>query len=111
LGIGPGVRCLEVGAGGGSIARFMQQRVGPGGHVVATDIDTRWLTDSLPAAVEVRCHDVGVDPLPHGAFDIVHARAVLTFVPQRRSAVARMTAALNPGGWLLIEEMVIPPAT
>src|SRR5262245_39220167 len=69
LGIGPGLRCLEVGAGAGSIARFMQERVGPGGHVVATDIDTRWLTDSLPATVEVRCHDVGVDPLPDGEFD------------------------------------------
>ena len=29
FGIGAGQRCLEVGAGGGSVARFMSERVGP----------------------------------------------------------------------------------
>src|SRR4051794_23261295 len=43
LGIGPGWRCLEVGAGEGGIARWMADRVGPIGRVVAADIDTRFL--------------------------------------------------------------------
>lgn len=111
LGIGAGWRCLEVGAGGGSVARYMHERVGPNGHVVATDINPQWLPDSLPAGVELWRHDVGGDPLPERTFDLVHARAVLTFVPERRSATARMTAALKPGGWLLIEEMVAPPVS
>jgi SAM-dependent methyltransferase len=38
-GVAPGWRCLEVGAGGGSIARWMADRVGPTGYVLATDID------------------------------------------------------------------------
>jgi SAM-dependent methyltransferase len=83
----------------------MSKRVGPGGHVLATDINTDWMSGSLPANVELRRHDIGVDPLPEHAFDIVHARAVLTFVPERRSALARMIAALRPGGWFLVEEM------
>ncbi|MEV7285058.1 hypothetical protein AB0O01_10950 [Streptomyces sp. NPDC093252] len=33
-----GMRCLEVGAGGGSIARWLAGRVAPGGSVLATDI-------------------------------------------------------------------------
>jgi SAM-dependent methyltransferase len=39
-GVGPGWRCLEVGAGGGSIALWLADRVAPGGAVVATDLDT-----------------------------------------------------------------------
>lgn len=39
-GIGRGWRCLEVGAGGGSIARWLADRVAPDGVVVATDRDT-----------------------------------------------------------------------
>ena len=110
FGIGAGWNCLEVGAGGGSVAGFMSERVGPAGHVVATDINIDWMAGSLPANVELRRHDIGIDPLPERAFDIVHARAVLTFVPERQSALTRMVAALKPGGWLLVEELV-PPVT
>jgi SAM-dependent methyltransferase len=110
FGIGAGWSCLEVGAGGGSIARFMSERVGASGQVVATDINTDWITGSLPANVELRRHDIGVDALPEIAFDLVHARAVLTFVRERRTALERMVAALKPNGWLLVEELV-PPLT
>lgn len=88
----------------------MSERVGPTGRVVATDINTDRMSGSLPSNLEVRRHDIGLDPLPGSAFDIVHARAVLTFVPERRSAIARMAVALKPGGWLLVEELV-PPIT
>jgi len=110
FGIGAGWSCLEVGAGGGSIAHFMSQRVGAAGGVVATDINIAWLKGALPANVELRQQDIGVDALPEDAFDVVHARAVLTFVPERRAALNRMIAALKPGGWVLIEEM-LPPIT
>src|SRR5437868_6014750 len=36
----PPRRCLEMGAGGGSIARWLGERVAPGGTVVAADVDT-----------------------------------------------------------------------
>jgi len=49
-------------------------------------------------------HDVGVDPLPEAAFDLVHARLVLIHVPQAAAALARLAAALRPGGWLVIED-------
>jgi len=88
----------------------MSERVDSAGHVVATDINTDWLPASLAANVDVRHHDIGVDPLAEGAFDLVHARAVLTFVPGREGALMRMVAALKPGGWLLVEELVAPIA-
>ena len=47
-GVGEGWRSLEVGAGGGSIARWLGERVGASGSVLATDIDIRYLA-GLPA--------------------------------------------------------------
>ena len=86
----------------------MSERVGPNGHVVAIDINTDWIPASLAANVEVHRHDIGVDELARGAFDLVHERAVLTFVPEREAALTQMIAALKPGGCLLVEELVAP---
>ncbi|MDB4910456.1 MAG: methyltransferase protein [Gemmatimonadetes bacterium] len=104
VGVGPGWRCLEVGGGGGSIARWLAERVGPTGHVLVTDIDPRHLRFPNLPEVEVRVHDIAVDPLPAATFDLVHARLVLLHVPEREAALANMIAALKPGGWLVDEE-------
>jgi 2-polyprenyl-3-methyl-5-hydroxy-6-metoxy-1,4-benzoquinol methylase len=40
-GIRPGWRCLEVGGGNGSIAKWLAERVLPDGDVLVTDLDTR----------------------------------------------------------------------
>jgi SAM-dependent methyltransferase len=106
-GIGPGWHCLEVGGGSGSVAAWMADRVGPSGYVLVTDIDPRVMEQSAyrrPVHMELRRHDIGTDPLPHAAFDLIHARLVLCHVPQRREALATLVAALKPRGWLVIEE-------
>ena len=104
LGIGPGWRCWEVGAGGRSVPDRLADLVGAHGLVVATDIDTSWLDASGPEQLTVLRHDVGVDPPPATGLDLVHARLVLTHVPRREDALAAMVAALRPGGRLLLEE-------
>ena len=107
-GIGPGWHCLEVGGGSGSVAAWMADRVGPSGYVLVTDIDPRFMEGSAyrrPAHMELRRHDIGTDPLPEQAFDLIHARLVLMHVPQRREALARLVAALKPRGWLVIEDV------
>ncbi len=43
-------------------------------------------------------------PPPAGDLDLVHARLLLTHVPQRMDALASMVQALRPGGWLLVED-------
>jgi SAM-dependent methyltransferase len=103
LGVGAGWRCLEVGAGGGSIAEWLCRRVGSSGHVLATDLDTRFLDALDHANLTVRRHDILTDPLPEGAFDLVHTRFVLEHLPDPMLALRRMAAALAPGGWLLVE--------
>ncbi len=102
LGIAPGWRCWEVGAGGPSVPRWLAGRTGRAGSVLATDIDVSWLP--VDAGFAVRRHDVAVDDPPDEGFDLVHARLVLTHVPARVEALARMARALRPGGWLLVED-------
>jgi hypothetical protein len=103
LGIEPGWHCWEVGAGRPEVAEWMAERVGPEGSVLVTDIDVTHLTDLGPG-VQVRRHDVGTDRPPDGPFDVIHARLVLTHVPGRSRAVAKLAGALRAGGWLLVED-------
>jgi len=56
IGVLPGWRCLEVGAGRGSITRMLAERVGPNGRAVATDINPRFLANLKVSNVEVRRH-------------------------------------------------------
>ena len=98
-----GGRCLEVGAGAGSIARWMCERVGPEGWVVATDLDTGFLEQLTEKNLEVRRHDIVADELEEDAYDLVHSRLVLDHLPACRQALKRMAAALRPGGWMVQE--------
>lgn len=102
--VNAGWRCWEIGGGGGSIAAWLCERVGDSGHVLATDLETTFLERLPYANVTVRRHDIVVDDLPEGQFDLVHARWVLHWLPARRHALTRMVAALRPHGWLLVEE-------
>lgn len=111
-GVGPGWRCLEVGGGGGSIARWLRERVGPEGRVMVTDIDTRFLDQAALPDVEVCRHDITRDGLPEAAFDVIHTRMVLMHLPARDHVLSRLVLALKPGGWLVCEEfdrMSVPP--
>jgi SAM-dependent methyltransferase len=103
LGISCGWRCLEVGAGHGSIARWLAERVDPTGSVLAADIDPQFLTD-MPTGVNVRRLDLRHDDLEAGTYDFVHCRALLMHLPDPAAALARMVAALRPGGLFLVEE-------
>ena len=80
LGVQPGWRCLEVGAGGGSVAAWLCDRTAPGGSVLATDIDTTILRQLERPNLEVRVHDVLADELPEREFDLVHARLLLAWL-------------------------------
>jgi ubiquinone/menaquinone biosynthesis C-methylase UbiE len=106
-GIGPGWQCWEVGGGGGGVAVWLAEQCGSSGHVLVTDIDPRFLREraSLDQPnVEIRHHDISVDPLPSQVFDLIHARLVLGHVPKREQALERMITALKPGGWLMVED-------
>jgi len=104
LGVGPGWKCLEVGAGGGSITRWLCSKVGETGRVLAVDLDTRFVADIRATNLDVACVDITTTDLARGAYDLVHARAVLAHVPQREAVLDALVASLAPGGRLLLEE-------
>jgi SAM-dependent methyltransferase len=104
----PGWRCLVVGAGRGSMAVWLAERVGPAGLVVATDIDCRYLERlDLPNLQVVRHNivDDQLDVLGPGSFDLVCARLVLFWLAGRQhEALGQMVRCLRPGGWLIDED-------
>jgi SAM-dependent methyltransferase len=104
IGVAEGWHCLEVGGGGGSIARWLSGRVGDTGRVLATDINPHFLEGSRQGNLEIRMHDIVRDDLPVGEFDLVHARLVLIHLPERGQVVERLVAALKPGGWIVLDE-------
>jgi SAM-dependent methyltransferase len=113
-GIAPGWHCLEVGGGGGGVARWMAETVGATGSVLCTDIDPRHIAPAGPANLHVVRHDAVHDALPEAKFDLAHARLVLLHIPERAAVLEKMIAALKPGGWLVIEDFdsvsVLPDA-
>ncbi|GLF95381.1 class I SAM-dependent methyltransferase [Streptomyces yaizuensis] len=105
----PGARCLEVGAGAGTVSRWLAQRY-PGGEVTATDTDTRFLAALRHPAVRVLRHDVRTEDFPCGAFDLIVARSVLCHLRERDAVLARMVSWLAPGGRIYIEDPSFFPA-
>lgn len=104
----PGWRCLEVGAGRGSMAVWLAERVGESGQVVATDIDVTYLKRLNLPNVEVRQHNILDDPLEAlgpGSFDLVSSRLMLFWLAgKQEEAIRRMVECLRLGGWLVDED-------
>ncbi|NLU71061.1 class I SAM-dependent methyltransferase [Streptomyces sp. HNM0574] len=95
--------CWEAGAGAGSVARALAERVAPaGGTVLATDLDTGLLHGG--PGLTVRRHDITGDPVPESAYDLVHARLLLLHLPSRARVLDTLVRSLRPGGVLVLEE-------
>jgi len=90
------------------MAVWLAERVGPTGHVVATDIDVSYLEWLNLPNLEVVQHDIledSLEPLGPGSFDVVCSRLMLFhLVGRQQTAIARMAQCLRPGGWLIDED-------
>lgn len=109
IGIQSGWRCLDVGAGGGSVARWLADQVGPDGEVLAVDLDTAQL-HSQPG-VDPVAHDIN-DGLPGhlaGPYDLIHTRLTLMHLPRREEILALLADSLAPGGWLVVGDVTDRP--
>jgi SAM-dependent methyltransferase len=103
-GIQPSWRCLELGAGAGSIAHWLASRC-PDGQVVATDLGTTFLAALSAPNLRVLRHDVVAEDFPLGSFDLIHARWLLVNLPEREEVLAKVVTWLAPGGWLVTEDV------
>ncbi|MCP2323561.1 2-polyprenyl-3-methyl-5-hydroxy-6-metoxy-1,4-benzoquinol methylase [Hamadaea flava] len=100
-GIKPGMRCLDVGPGAGTITRWLAEQVGPDGQVTAIDI-----APSLPGGpnIEILAEDIRTSDFDPGSFDLIHARLVLMHIPERVKVLQRLADWLRPGGAIVLSE-------
>jgi len=103
LGIQPSWHCLEMGAGAGSIARWLAAQC-PAGRVVAADVDTSFLDGSELPNLQVVRRDVEHEDFPPESFHLIHARALFMHLADRDAALSRAVGWLKPGGWLAVSE-------
>ncbi|WP_291858014.1 methyltransferase domain-containing protein [Bradyrhizobium sp.] len=103
--IGPGHRVLDVAAGAGDQTLLTAERVGPGGHVLATDISANILAFAEENArraglgnIETKVLDGEDLEVAAEGFDAVISRVGLIYFPDQQRALAGMKRALKPGG-------------
>ena len=105
LGVRPGSTCVELGAGGGSMAAWLSDCVGPDGSVLAVDrnLDLCRRLSERPN-VELLEADLETLELESATFDLVHTRNVLMHLDDADRVIETIVGALRPGGRLLLEE-------
>jgi SAM-dependent methyltransferase len=105
----PDARCLDVGAGAGSMAYWLAERV-PEGSVLAVDVDTDLLDASRSPRLTVRQADVEQEDFAPGSFDLILARGVLSVLRSPDELLERAVRWLAPGGRLVVEDFYFLPA-
>ena len=105
-------RAADIGCGTGTVSRWMAERMGASGRVVAIDIapeqiDVARSVAAAPGAASIH-YAVGsaYEPtLEENAFDLVFCRLVLCHLKEPGKAVAQMARLLRPGGRLVLVDL------
>ncbi|MDX2484908.1 MAG: methyltransferase domain-containing protein [Pseudodonghicola sp.] len=103
--IGPGSRVLDVAAGAGQQSLVAARRVGPTGHVLATDISSNILDfaaenariEGLDNLTTLVADGEALDLAPE-SFDAAISRVGMIYFPDQQRALANILRALKPGG-------------
>jgi SAM-dependent methyltransferase len=106
-GIAEGRTVLDVGCGPGFATIDLARAVGASGKVIALDKSTRYLeliAGRGLSQVETRACDFDRDELPAVSADAAWARWLFCFVAKPRDLLARVIAALRPGGAFVAHE-------
>ncbi|SPF06287.1 class I SAM-dependent methyltransferase [Streptomyces sp. MA5143a] len=105
LGVGPGWRCLDVGAGTGTVSRRLLAEAGVA-SVLAVDRDVRFLGARAVPGLDVREADITAPDFVSGRFRLVHARFVLMHLPERDRLITALADLVEPGGVLVLSDAV-----
>ena len=102
----PGDRVLDIGCGGGYLARLLAATVGPGGRVTASDPSgpaVRYAQRRAPANCSFRVGVAQDLEVPDQSFDVVTTTLATHHIPgaERAAAFGEIFRVLRPGGVLL----------
>jgi ubiquinone/menaquinone biosynthesis C-methylase UbiE len=108
VGLNTGMKCVDVGCGGGHVALLMAGIVGHEGRVIGTDTDDEILALARNDAAKVANVEFQhVDACAcswHSEFDLVYARFLLSHLSTPENCLAAMVKACRPGGTIVIED-------
>lgn len=110
IGVGEGMRALDLGCGGGAVTFEIARIVGPEGFVTGIDMDEVKLDLARAAAleggvtnVEFRLANVN-DWDEVETYDLVFCRFLLEHLSRPLALLRRMWAAVQPGGAIAVED-------
>jgi SAM-dependent methyltransferase len=110
LGLGPGWRCLDVGAGGGDVSVALAEMVGRDGRVYAVDSDPRARDEVARTAAAhtqvIALTQAGEDLILPEQVDLAFCRFLLLHVRDPAVVVRRMAAIVEPGAWVVVQEPI-----
>ena len=110
VGLIRGMKCLDVGCGGGHVAISMARVVGPEGLVIGTDTDAEILALAKEDAEAANVTNVKFQQLDACAclwreeFNLAYARFLLSHLNEPENCLAAMLEACAPGGTIVIED-------
>jgi SAM-dependent methyltransferase len=109
-GLSPGMRCIDLGCGGGQVTLEIARLVAPGGSAVGVDMDEIKLDLARRAAAERGLVNVEFRQLnmrdwdEPDSYDTVYCRFLLQHLSEPVALLGRMWAAVRPRGVLIVEE-------
>jgi SAM-dependent methyltransferase len=111
IGVVRGLSCLDVGSGGGDLALDLAELVAPAGRVLGIDIDAVKVELAREEARQRGIANVSFEVAgipgyePRDAFDLVHARFLLTHLREPDSAARELVRCARPGGVVLVQDI------
>lgn len=109
IAIQPDWRCVEIGAGLGTVSQWMAEQLGDDGEVLCTDLQTTFIDEIDHPRIETEELDITKPPTHEDRFDLAVVRAVHHHIPDRDAALRNLIRMLRPGGHMLFIEPDIHP--